>query len=156
MVLGFHRRCWTILILLVIPGLAVLAWLGSRPSVTPCKGESLVSSGERAGEHKFEALQVVVQPWQGRHQVYGVFKIPDEYKVHRLYSVTLTIQGSAQSFAAGSPENEERDGIRPEPGYYIRRAYIPTRTALWFLFTGNFGNLRNPCHWWLVYADRTS
>lgn len=87
--------------------------------------------------------------------MYGLFQIPNEYKVHRLYSARLTIEGAVTDFAAGSPENEEQDEAAPVEGYYIRRAYIPTRAALWFLFTGKFGNLKSPCHWSLIYADRT-
>lgn len=149
MVWGFHRHIWGISILLALAVAIVMTWLVNRSPMTACRVE-LGSSGE----NKFRAVQVVVQPWQGRHQVYGVFMIPERYKHDRLYSVTLTVQGFTAKFSAGSPENEERDNIVPEYGYYIRRAYVPTRNALWILLTGSFGDLRTPCHWWLVFVDR--
>lgn len=150
MVLGFHRRIWGISILLALAAAIVMVWLVNRSPMTVCESEVPGSSGE----HKFRAVQVVVQPWQGRHQVYGVFMIPERYKHHRLYSVTLTVQGFAAKLSAGSSENRERDNIVPEHGYFIRRAYVPTRTALWLLLTGRFGDLRTPCHWRLVFVDQ--
>ncbi|MEO7863802.1 MAG: hypothetical protein ABIU05_25900 [Nitrospirales bacterium] len=80
--------------------------------------------------------------------------IPERYKHDRLYTTTLQIQGYTARLSAGSAEDEDRDNIVVENGYYLKRAYVPTRTALWFLFIGRFGDLRAPCHWWLVFADR--
>jgi hypothetical protein len=40
-------------------------------------------------------------------------------------------------FSAGSPENEERNNVVPEYGYYIRTAYILTRSASWFSLMGS-------------------
>ena len=137
-------------ILVALAVVIVLTWLVNRAPMTACGVEEPGSSGE----HPFRAVHVVAQPWQGRHHVYGVFMIPERYKRHRLYSVTLRVQGLAPIFSDGSPENEERDNILPEQGYYMKRAYVPTRTALWFLLTGRFGDLRSPCHWWLVFVDR--
>jgi hypothetical protein len=58
-------------------------------------------------------------------------------QAHRLYPVTLTVQGFAANFSTGSSENEERRNIVPEHGFYHRRAYVSTRTALWFLLIGS-------------------
>ena len=150
--LRWHRR-YGLLSVLVMAALAVaLFWLQSTSLLAPCA----IEAGGIAGEHKFRALEVVVQPWQGRHQVYGVFKVPERYKNHRLYYVTLAIEGFKEKYAAGSPDIEERDNIVPEPGYYFRKAYIPTRDALRFLLTGRFGDLQTPCHWWLIYTHRQS
>lgn len=129
----------------------VMVWLVNRSPVTPCGVEEVGSSGE----YTLRAVEVVVRPWQGRHQVYGLFKVPERYKRHRIYSVILAIEGFEEKYSAGSPDIEEHDNIVPEQGNYFRRAYIPTRTALWFLLTGRFGDLQAPCHWWLIYADRT-
>jgi hypothetical protein len=82
--------------------------------------------------------------------VYGIFVIPEQYKYDHLYTVNLTIQGVPTPFVAGSPE----DGDHLEDGYYVKRVYLPTRTALWFLTTMRFGDLRASCHWWLLISDR--
>jgi hypothetical protein len=41
-----------------------------------------------------------------------------------------------------------------ESGYYLIRGYVPTRTALGFLFTGQLGDLRSPCNWTLEFSER--
>lgn len=102
----------------------------------------------------FRAIQTEVQPWRGPHHVYGTFIIPDQYKFNHLYTAKLTIQGVAAEIIAGSPEDEDIYSGRAEPGHYIKRVYLPTRTALWFLLAGRFGELRTSCHWWLVIAER--
>lgn len=144
-----RRLQCSVMVLTIVTGL-VITWLINRGPVSPC--DNLLAA--RYGKHRFVPLQLVVQPWKGPHHVYGVFKIPRQYKVHRLYSATLIIEGTETVFAAGSPENEEVAESVTAEEYYIRRAYIPTRIALWFLFTGRFGNLKSECHWSLIYADR--
>ena len=150
MVGGFRRRIWGVSILLILGAAIVMAWLVNRSPMTVCG----IEVPESSGEHKFRAVQVVVRPWQGQHNVYGIFMIPERYKHDRLYATTLKIQGFTASLFAGSAEGEDRDNIVVEQGHYLKRAYVPTRTALWFLLTGRFGDLRAPCHWWLVFADR--
>ncbi len=80
--------------------------------------------------------------------------IPEQYKYDHLYSAQLSIQGFETEFLAGSPEDEDPYMVTAKPGYYSKRVYISTRTALWFLFTGRFGDLRASCHWWLILKDR--
>lgn len=150
MVGGFRRRIWGVLILLTLAAAIVMAWLVNRSPMTVCGLEVPGSSGE----HKFRAVQVVVRPWQGQHNVYGIFMIPERYKHDRLYDTTLKIQGFTTRLSAGSAEDEDRDNIVVEHGHYLKRAYVPTRTALWFLLIGRFGDLRSPCQWWLVFVDR--
>jgi hypothetical protein len=122
----------------------------NMPPLTDCRSEAPVETEQ----HWFSATQTVVEPWQGRHHVYGAFSVPDQYRRDRLYRAKLVIQGFSQEFAEVSPEGGDIDNGRAEPGHYIKRVYLPTRTALWFLVTGRFGDLKMPCHWWLVIADR--
>ena len=85
---------------------------------------------------------------------YGVFSVPLEYKRDRLYTARLVIQGITEESADETPEGEDISSGRADPGHYIKRMYLPTRTALLLLMTGRFGDLRTPCHWWLVIAER--
>jgi hypothetical protein len=129
---------------------AMAAVLVNMPPLTGCRSEAPVATNQ----YWFRATETVVQPWRGLHHVYGVFKIPGRYKFDHLYTAKLTIQGIPAEFQAGSPEDGDFYSSRTEPGYYTKRVYLSTRTALWFLLTGRFGNLRTSCHWWLVIADR--
>lgn len=129
---------------------AVTILLVTAPPLTSCRSE--FSSDPK--EYRVPARETVVEPWKGRHQVYGVFEIPDEYKYDHLYSAKLTIQGFQTEFSAGSSEDADPSARITRSGYYAKRVYISTRTALWFLLTGRFGDLRASCHWWLVLKDR--
>ena len=124
--------------------------LAAFPPVTACRPDSPPATGQ----YLFRATTTVVEPWRGPHHVYGIFTIPEQYKFDHLYTAKLTIQGVPTAFLAGSPEDEDIYSGTPQPGYYIKRVYLSTRTALWFLLTGRFGDLRTTCHWWLVIAER--
>ena len=134
----------------VVALLAAATLLVNMPPLTECPSETQVA----ARQHWFRAMQTMVQPWRGPHHVYGIFTIPEQYKFDHLYTAKLTIQGVPTEFQAGSPEDEDIYSGRPKPGYYAKRVYLSTRTALWFLLTGRFGDLRTSCHWWLVISDR--
>jgi hypothetical protein len=130
--------------------MAVMVWLINKPPVTPCPAEPKVDSKA----HEIRAMKVVVQPWKGPHQVYGIFMVPIRYKDDRLYSTRLRVQGFERGLTR--PEPEYMDTMAAKPGYYLKRTYAPTRLALWFLVSGMFGDLRTPCHWTLVIMERRS
>lgn len=139
----------------ILAGVAValcvaLLILLNMPSFASCRANAPTT----AGEHWFQATQVVVQPWMGPHHVYGVFKISEKYKFHHLYSNRLIIDGVRAEFSGGSPEDENVDLGSPGPGFYLKLVYIPTRDALWLLMTGRFGELGRLCHWWLVFVEK--
>ena len=150
MVCGLRGCILGISILLPLAAASAIIWLVNRSPLTACEFEVPESSRE----HKFRAVQVVVLPWQGQHNVYGVFMIPERYKHGQPYATSLKIQGFTTRFPVISAGGEGHDNIVAEQGHYLQRAYVPTRSALWFLLTGRFGDLRAPCHWWLVIADQ--
>jgi len=144
-----ERRLWTF----SASCLALLATaivLVNLPPLTACRSEAPVA----AKQYWFRATRTVVQPWRGPHHVYGIFTVPDRYWRDRLYTARLIIQGFTEDFPETSPEGGVIDNGPAEPGHYIKRVYLPTRTALWFLLTGRFGDLNTSCHWWLVISDR--
>ena len=130
--------------------LATAIVLVNMPPLTGCRSEAPVA----AKQYWLRATQTVVQPWRGQHHVYGMFSVPDKYKRDRLYTARLTIEGFMEEFSETSPEGGDIFNGRSAAGHYMKRVYLPTRTALWFLLTGRFGDLKTTCHWWLVIADR--
>ncbi|HMF84965.1 MAG TPA: hypothetical protein VK598_01290 [Nitrospiraceae bacterium] len=134
----------------VVALLATATVLVNMPPLTECRSETQVA----AKQYWFRATQTMARPWLGPHHVYGIFTIPEQYKFDHLYTAKLRIQGIPAEFKAGSPEDEDIFTVRAEPGRYVKRVYVSTRTALWFLLTGRFGDLRTSCHWWLVLVDR--
>ena len=145
-----NKLRWLIVLSILLVLLTTTTVLVNMPPLTDCRSEAPVE----AGQHWFSATQTMVQPWRGQHHVYGIFKIPEQYKFDHLYTAKLTIQGIPSELQAGSPEDEDIFSVRAESGHYIKRVYVSTRTALWFLLTGRFGDLRTSCHWLLVIADR--
>lgn len=131
---------------------AVLSWFLQLPARTAC-GDAQHVEGE---EHWFQATDTVVQPWRGRHHVYGVFVIPAQYKFDHLFTAKLVIQGVHNELLAGSPEYTDVPSSTWEPGSYRKRAYLPTRATLKFIAMGRFGDLKMPCHWWLVIRNRAA
>lgn len=129
---------------------AVAIVLVNMPPLTACRWEE--QTAEKP--HRFPAMRSVVQPWRGPHHVYGEFLIPQKYNRDRLYKAKLMIQGFPIEFVETTPEGERINGDGAGPGYYIKRVYLPTRVALWFLLTGRFGDLESSCHWGLVIVDR--
>jgi len=130
--------------------LATAIVLVNIPPLTDCRSVAPVA----ASQYWFRATQTVVQPWRGPHHVYGMFSIPVQYRRDPLYTARLVIQGFTEEFPETSPEGGDIFNGPAESGHYIKRFYLPTRTALWFLLTGRFGDLKTSCHWWLVIADR--
>ena len=134
---------------LVLAG--TIAWLLNKPPTTNCGAEAPADSKI----HTIHPTKVVVQPWQGRHQIYGIFVVPNRYRDERRYAAALNVRGvTGLSVTNGSAEYGSEDEISGGPGHYVKRGYIPTRVALWFLFTGRFGDLRAPCHWTLGFVHR--
>jgi len=82
--------------------------------------------------------------------------VPEKYRSHYLYDTKLIIDGVRAEFIGGSPEVEDVEQSDAERGYYMKRVYVPTRSAFWYLFTGRFGDFSTSCHWWLVLVDRAS
>ncbi len=146
-----NKKSWRIVFGILLALLATATVLVNMPPLTDCRSESPVA----ATQYWFRATQTVVQPWRGRHHVYGMFSVPVRYRGSRLYTARLMIQGVTYEFPETSPEGGDHDNGRGDHGHYIKRVYFSTRTALWFLLTGRFGDLRTSCHWWLVIADRT-
>jgi hypothetical protein len=145
-----RKRRWRTFSASCLALLAMAIVLVIMPPLTDCRSEAPVT----AKQYWFRATQTVVQPWRGSHHTYGIFSVPYQYKRHRLYTARLIIQGFIEEFPESSPEGGVIYDGRAEPGHYMKLVYLPTRTALWFLLTGRFGDLKAPCHWWLVIADR--
>src|SRR5437899_11869429 len=93
--------------------------LYNRPPVTPCHAEQKVDSKA----HEIQAMKVVVQPWKGPHQVYGIFIVPIRYKDDRLYSTRVRVQGFERGLT--SPEPEYMDTVAAKLGYSLKQTHVP-------------------------------
>lgn len=136
--------------LAIVVGLMV--WLADRPPTADCG----TAASPPSNVYEIAAAKVVVRPWYGRHHVYGIFVVPNQFNDRR-YSTALAVRGfEAPIVRKRIPEKGYVDAGLARPGHYLKRVYVPTRVAAWFLLTGHFGDLRTPCHWQLVFADTTT
>jgi hypothetical protein len=134
-----------VILLLVFIG----TWLSSRGLTHDC------SVGTSDHPQRIHAIKVVVRPWLGQHQVFGIFMVPLRYRSGRSYSGTISVQSFSGAFRPDQqPEVQRVEDVIVEPGYYLVRGYVPTRIALWFLVTGQYGELRSPCNWTLEFSER--
>lgn len=132
----------------VLGFVAAVAWLLSKLPNHVCVME------DSSQPQKIHAIKVVVRPWLGRHQIYGIFMVPIEYRSGRKYTGTISVQDFTDEFIPDWHQIQRIDGVVVKPGYYLVQGYLPTRIALWFLFTGQFADMLTPCSWTLVFAKR--
>ena len=144
------KRALWIVIASVVCLLVALAGLANLLSSISCATEPPFTSKH----YQVRASRVVVEPWRGRHHVYGVFAVPLQYRRHRLYTAKLKLEGFNEEFPEISPEAGRIYDTATEPRHYVMRVNFPTRTALWYIVLGRFHDLAAPCHWWLLIEDR--
>jgi hypothetical protein len=124
--------------------------MANMPPKRTCRSEQPTKSRL----YQTGAMWVEVEPWLGPHHVYGVFMVPLQYRRHRLYTTTLMIEGFTDVLSNISPEAGPMPNLPAVQGQYIMRVNLPTRTALWALWEGRFGDLKLACNWRLVVEDR--
>jgi hypothetical protein len=146
---GFRWMAWIGLIL-GIAMVPTIVWLEDRPPTTNCNDRSWLNSSDNV----IFASKVVFEPWYGRHNVYGVFVIPSQYRDTE-DSATVMVRG-VKEYADLSPRPTKEHGIiiPNVPDRFVKHAHIHTRVALWFLLTGHFGDLRATCNWALVFTKK--
>jgi len=128
-------------------------WFLNRPPNTDCLPAA--STPQRGPEAR--AIETVVEPWRGRHHVYGLFIVPSQSVEIKRYAVTISVEGALYyCMWVEKSLRQTRQVISAEGGGYLVRAPVPTRIALWFLVNGLIGDLRRPENWALVFSDQPS
>ena len=143
------RRMALIGLVFVTVMVLTTVWLAHRPPTTNCNDRSWLNASDSVF-----ATRVVVEPWFGRHNVYGVFVIPSQYR-DKDYSTTVIVRG-VKEHSDLSPRLTREHGIiiAGVPDRYVRHSHIRSRIALWFLLTGHFGDIQSTCNWALVFTDK--
>ncbi|QLE50709.1 hypothetical protein FD724_23175 [Nostoc sp. C057] len=141
-----RRRLRYILILLLSLSIITLWW---PVNDSDCNfGDLLVSKTKK---FQVNATKVIVQPWRGRHHVYGIFMIPNEYKQAPFFVVTVQGAGSYCSKQFGYKKNF--NGIFAEPGTYLVQKFVRTRTALRLIFQGLYFQINDKQNWTLTLPE---
>ncbi|WP_407884609.1 hypothetical protein [Scytonema sp. NUACC26] len=98
------------------------------------------------------ATKVVVQPWRGEHNVYGIFIVPDEYERSPFFVQTVLGVGNYCEKPFGS--YQKVDGISAPPGMHLIKDYIRTRTALRLILSGKYNQIDDKQNWTLTFPDK--
>jgi hypothetical protein len=138
-------------ILLTTVGIVLFAYLLAPPLDDWCSGVGYLPSNRPSTS--VHALKVVVEPLQGRHEVYGIFQLERE-KCPPNQPVVLTVLAAGKYCeTAGTDQVQNFEGIEVLPGYYLSKHYIRTRTALWLSIQGLLDQLKQPRNWTLTYVE---
>lgn len=140
---GVPMVCVTLLVI------ATAAWLVGKPRASECRREA--AAGQRVQE--IVASETVVRPWTGLHQVYGLFVVPEQYRLVKRYVIVIAVDGIDYYC---SVERHRAGGVSAGDGSYVVRQYVPTRVAVWFLMRGLLAELRRPSNWALIFVDEAA
>lgn len=135
-----------ILISLLSLSIITLSWPVNN---SDCNFEGFLAS--KTTKFQVQATKVIVQPWRGRHHVYGIFMIPDKYKLSPFFVVTVQGAGSYCSKQFGHKKNF--DDVFAEPGTYLVKKFIRTRIALRLILKGLYFQLNDKQNWTLTFPE---
>lgn len=131
-------------------GFAHILDISERSPTVKCRPWGFISSQE--GKYYSYPEKVVVQPWRGRHHVYGIFKIPNGYRSDHF--VTLQIPGEKTYCGRLVGNNNSIAGIHTNPGYSLAKGYFNTRIAIKLIAEGKRNQLLQRSNWRLGYVKK--
>lgn len=94
------------------------------------------------------AYKLIIKPWKGRHHVQGFFMLPMEDKKAKF--LVLSIPGVGKFCGGAQDVGTSFAGIQAEPGYYLIKTSLRTRTAIWLITRGFSNQLNDSSNWQLV------
>jgi hypothetical protein len=146
------RQLFFTIVVLATVGIRQLAHGLEEPLDGRCSGLGYLASNRSTTT--VQALKVVVKPWLGRHQVYGVFPLPFE-TCNRSEPVLLTIIGAGNYCQRGkyTQPTHHFEELQPPPGYTLVRYPLRTRTTLWLTTKGLLEQLKQPRNWTVTYNN---
>ena len=142
------------LILMVLLGvpvslLAVETAESRRPGIASgCPG--WVLSQAKTSTSFVHPEEIVVEPWQGRHNVHATFKVPAGYQPSPFFVVMLEGSSPYCGNLLSQPDIQiEAQHDRRVIGLFR------TRTALWIATKGQLKQLEQPNNWKLAIVKRS-
>ncbi|WP_017651319.1 hypothetical protein [Fortiea contorta] len=136
-----------ILILLLSFSIITLFW---PINDSQCNSQTFLTSN--IPKFTVQASKVVVQPWRGKHHVYGIFMIPDEYKQAPFF--VLSVKGAESECSQPFGYSQKYDDIFAQPGTHLIRDYIRTRTALRLILQGLYWQISDRQNWTLIFPQQ--
>lgn len=129
-------------------GISVLTEPLTHPSDLQCDVEAFLSNPRQTLQ--VHAIKVVVRPWLGEHNVYGIFVVPDQFSPKMLLNVKTIGSYCGQLYVP----NKRIDGIPAPAGTFLLKHYIRTRAVLQSILKGNLNQLTQLDNWTLFYREK--
>ncbi|MBW4510985.1 MAG: hypothetical protein KME64_31385 [Scytonematopsis contorta HA4267-MV1] len=143
-----RKIIYIVLFLLTIVSFYAYSYLSEKKPITNCEWSGFSDSTEKV---YINAAKVVVEPWKGRHHVYGIFMIPDGYLNDRMFVVTANnAEVHCGIFVSGDSTNIEN--VYAKPGYYVMKGMLNTRTGLSLILQGHGDSLNQLDNWRVGYS----
>jgi hypothetical protein len=115
-----------------------------------CNDTSFLTTGEPISQAS--PFTVNVAPWRGRHNVYGIFKLPDSHTL--IYPIVLTVQQAGSYRKEMTMVKRVTEGYPVEPGYFLLKVHLKTRVALQLILQGYQSHLMQPLNWLITYRHQ--
>jgi hypothetical protein len=138
------------LVLLSLVGIVAIAYYLQQALDEQCTGVGYLP--ENQPTTSIHPIKVVVEPFDGQHQVYGIFRMEKE-KSPSSQPVVLTVTHVGKYCELTNYIGQNFEEIAVPNEYYLSQHYIRTRTALWLATQGLLEELKQPDNWTLTYAE---
>lgn len=137
-----------ILFTLSLIGILGCSYAWKKLPLFPCEKWGFIDS--TSSKYYIHPEKIVIEPWRGKHHVYGIFMIPNGYIHDRI--ITVKIPGK-QTYCGNLlfPSNTYA-GIDAKPGHHLMKGYLQTHTALELIFQGKGNQLKQPSNWSVGYV----
>ncbi|MBW4611087.1 MAG: hypothetical protein KME22_28750 [Hassallia sp. WJT32-NPBG1] len=137
--------------LLSILGFSYVSDFSERSPIISCRQWGFYSSkGEKYYTHP---EKIVLKPWLGPHNVYGMFKIPAGYRNDFFFTVTID---KTEIYCGVMKEAHRKfaEGVNAKPGYYLIKGLFNTRVAIGLILQGKGDQLKQPQNWKVGYINK--
>ncbi|HLP89258.1 MAG TPA: hypothetical protein VK184_11795 [Nostocaceae cyanobacterium] len=139
-----YLRLFTIALVTI---LTVYYILDNSPAF-PCGKWGFIKT--KSQKYYIHPEKVVIQPWLGQHNVYGVFMLPSGYLHDHL--ITIKLPDSETFCGIILNAGQSADGVTAKPQHYLVKGYLQTRTTLKLFFQGKIQHLLENKNWRLGSA----
>ncbi|MEA5579806.1 hypothetical protein VB620_00445 [Nodularia harveyana UHCC-0300] len=126
----------------------ISTYLSERKPIVQCEKSGFYPP--QAQKYYTHPQKLVVAPWRGPHNVYGIFAIPTGYSSDALFTVSIpgtpTYCGQFQDTKIVSSDVDQP--------HLILKGLLNTRIALKLIAQGKLNQLREEKYWRLGYVRR--
>lgn len=137
--------------LLSILGFSYVSDFSERSPITSCREWGFYSS--KGEKHYTHPEKIVIKPWVGPHNVYGIFMIPSGYDNDFFFTVTIDeteVHCGVFKYAG----TKLAESINTKREYYVIKGFLNTRVALGLILQGKGDQLKQAQNWKVGYVNK--